>query len=87
MKRNRIAAGALALAMGLSAVAPSFAAEAKTTDAKEIKEAKKDLSSSELFQEQYKELLERTNKERNDYVAAKTCLLYTSDAADDLTTV
>ncbi|PKZ15659.1 hypothetical protein [Anaerococcus octavius] len=72
MKRNRIAAGALALAMGLSAVAPSFAAEAKTTDAKEIKEAKKDLSSSELFQEQYKELLERTNKERNDYVAAKT---------------
>ena len=29
MKRNKIAAGALALAMGLSAVAPSFAAEGK----------------------------------------------------------
>ncbi|WP_394268752.1 hypothetical protein [Anaerococcus nagyae] len=31
MKRNKIAAGALALAMGLSAVAPSFAAEGKDT--------------------------------------------------------
>ena len=66
MKRNRIAAGALALAMGLGAVAPSFAAEAPKA------EAKKELKSTELFQEQYKSLLERTNKERNDYMAAKS---------------
>ena len=71
MKRNKIAAGALALAMGLGAVAPSFAAEPNSTDAKEITEAKKDLSPSELFKEQYKSLLERTNKERDEYLAAK----------------
>ena len=64
MKRNRIAAGALALALGLSAVAPSFADDAKA-------ETKSELKSTELFQEQYKSLLERTNKERNDYVAAR----------------
>lgn len=71
MKRNKIAAGALALAMGLGAVAPSFAAEPNTTDAKEITEAKKDLSSPDLFKEQYKSLLERTNQERDQYLAAK----------------
>ena len=61
MKRNKIAAGVLALAMGLSAVAPSFADDTKTVE----------LKSTELFQEQYKSLLERTNKERNDYLADK----------------
>ncbi len=65
MKRNKIAAGALALAMGLGAVAPSFAAEANDTPAKES------LSSSELFKQQYKSLLERTNQERDQYLAAK----------------
>ena len=44
MKRNKIAAGALALALGLGAVAPSFAADTKvsaeyTYDYKEAKEA------------------------------------------------
>lgn len=62
MKRNKIAAGVLALAMGLSAVAPSFADDTKTVE----------LKSTELFQEEYKSLLERTNKERNDYLAAKS---------------
>ena len=61
MKRNKIAAGVLALAMGLSAVAPSFADDTKTVE----------LKSTELFQEQYKSLLERTNKERNAYLADK----------------
>ena len=61
MKRNKLAAGALALALGLSAVAPSFADDAKAVE----------LKSTELFQEQYKSLLERTNKERNDYLADK----------------
>jgi len=65
MKRNKIAAGALALAMGLGAVAPSFAAEANDTPAKES------LSSSEIFKQQYKSLLERTNQERDQYLAAK----------------
>ena len=60
MKRNKLAAGALALALGLSAVAPSFADDAKA-------ETKSELKSTELFQEQYKSLLERTNKERNIY--------------------
>ena len=31
MKRNKIAAGALALALGLGAVAPSFAADTKVS--------------------------------------------------------
>lgn len=59
MKRNKIAAGALALALGFGAVAPSFADEAKAE------------TSTRLFQEQYKTVLDRTNKERADYLAAK----------------
>lgn len=63
MKTNKFAAGALALAMGLAAIAP---AHADDTTKEPVQ-----LKSYELFQEQYKVLLERTNTQRNKYLAAK----------------
>lgn len=51
MKRNKLAAGALALALGLSAVAPSFAADTTST--------KTEVKSTTLFQEKYAEELKK----------------------------
>lgn len=63
MKTNKFAAGALALAMGLAAIAPAYADDTTKEPVQ--------LKSYELFQEQYKVLLERTNTQRNKYLAAK----------------
>lgn len=52
MKMNKLAAGALALALGLGAVAPSVAAE------------KKEYTGAQLFLEQYEKELKKANEKR-----------------------
>ena len=60
MKRNKLAAGALALALGFGAVAPSFADDAKTT--------RPAAKSQELFAEVYAKELKRANELRDAYL-------------------
>lgn len=66
MKRNKLAAGALALALGLSAVAPSFAADTTST--------KKEVKATTLFQEKYAEELKKAQALHKDATAKKAAL-------------
>jgi len=66
MKRNKLAAGALALALGLGAVAPSFADDAVST--------KTEVAATTLFQEKYAEELEKAQKLYEDATAKKARL-------------
>lgn len=73
MKRNKLAAGALALALGLSAVAPSFAADTTST--------KTEVKSTTLFQEKYaeelkvaQELYAEASEQKEAYDAARVKL-------------
>ena len=66
MKRNKLAAGALALALGLSAVAPSFAADTTST--------KTEVKSTTLFQEKYAEELKKAQALYEDATAKKARL-------------
>ena len=58
MKMNKLAAGALALALGLGAVAPAVAAE-------------KDYTGAELFMEKHEEALKDANAKRRVYLEKK----------------
>lgn len=66
MKRNKLAAGALALALGLSAVAPSFAADTTST--------KTEVKSTTMFQEKYAAELEKAQELYKDATAKKARL-------------
>ena len=62
MKMNKLAAGALALALGLGAVAPAVAAETK------------DYSGAQLFLEKYEAQLKEANKLRRVYLEKEAAL-------------
>ena len=66
MKRNKLAAGALALALGLSAVAPSFAADTTST--------KTEVKSTTMFQEKYAAELKKAQELYKDATAKKARL-------------
>ena len=66
MKRNKLAAGALALALGLSAVAPSFADDAVST--------KTEVAATTLFKEKYAQELEKAQRLHKDATAKKAAL-------------
>lgn len=66
MKRNKLAAGALALALGLGAVAPSFAADTTST--------KTEVAATTLFQEKYAQELEKAQALHKDATAKKAAL-------------
>lgn len=59
MKMNKLAAGALALALGLGAVAPAVAAETK------------DYTGAQLFLEKYEKELKKANEARLKYIDAQ----------------
>lgn len=76
MKMNKLAAGALALALGLGAVAPAVAAETK------------DYSGAELFMEKYEAQLKEANKLRRVYLEKEAALeLAKKNEADAKATV
>ena len=73
MKRNKIAAGALALALGLGAVAPSFADDTTYITAKLPKtvEEKVNYDGKTLTKAQFQTALEEASKSYSEYLTAK----------------
>ena len=73
MKRNKLAAGALALALGLGAVAPSFADDTTyvTTTLPKSVEEKVVVDGTTLTRLQFEETLENASKSYNEYLAAR----------------
>ena len=70
MKRNKLAAGALALALGLGAVAPSFAdSPAEKIDA--VKDVETNKKGYELFLDKYDQELAVANKYKAQYDVAR----------------